>query len=207
MQSGPPTAADIFQRWYEGAHELLPEDVEVWDAHTHTGQNDPDGFTNTAEVLLDSLDAAGHAGAVIMSSADGGGYGEANRRVLAEAAASAGRLIPFLRIDPHLEDVVAVVESGLDAGHRGVKLHPRSESFALTKRSVADVCRVAAERGAPVLVHAGRGIPPFGQAALDLVESMDGLRLILEVHPGNASCYGHRIPAGATRGSLRRILA
>jgi hypothetical protein len=41
------------------------------------------------------------------------------------------------------------------------------------------VAAVAAERGAPLLVHSGRGIPSLGSAALRLLESTPGLSLIL----------------------------
>ncbi len=165
--------------WHAAARRLLPNGINVWDAHTHTGQNDPDGVTKTAAELVADLDAAGHAGAVLITNADPAGYDAPNARILAEAEASAGRLIPFVRVDPRQPRAAAAVTAGLAAGHRGVKLHPRSESFAMDDPAVAEVCRAAAAGGAPVLVHSGRGIPSLGAAAIRLVESIDGLRLIL----------------------------
>ena len=46
------------------------------------------------------------------------------------AAASEGRLIPFCRLDP-AEEPVAEAERCLDAGARGIKLHPRAQAFGL----------------------------------------------------------------------------
>lgn len=169
---------EVISAWYETARALAPPDLEVWDAHTHTGQNDPDGFTNTDVELLAALDAAGHAGAVIMTSADPAGYTAPNRRVLDEARASEGRLVSLVRVDPN-RDTAQIVERGLAAGHRGVKLHPRSEAFGMDNRVVVDVCRIAADHGAPVLVHSGRGIPSLRDPVLRLLEAVDGLRLVL----------------------------
>ncbi len=167
------------RRWHDAARALLPAGAEVWDAHCHTGDADPDGVTGTAAKLLERLDRAGHAGAVIMSSLDPGGYPAANDRILAEAEASGGRLVPFLRVDPHAGAAVAEAERSLDAGHRGIKLHPRGEAFALSHPVVHDVARLAAERRVPVLVHAGRGMPPLREDLLRLLEVAPGVRVIL----------------------------
>ncbi|NQV06295.1 amidohydrolase family protein, partial [bacterium] len=140
----------------------LPAGSPVWDAHTHTGDRDPDGKTNTAESLLAALDGAGHDAAVICPSADPAGYPHNNDRVLEEAGGSGGRLIPFLRVDPKAGDPAAEVERCLDLGHRGIKLHPRSERFPLSHQGMDAVAAVAADRGVPLLIHAGRGIPSLG---------------------------------------------
>lgn len=169
----------VLGAWYDAARALLPPGVEVWDSHTHTGDNDPDGITNTDIALLDALDEAGHAGAVIMSSADLGGYEQANRRILDEAQRSNGRLIPYLRIDPRAPDAADQARRGLDGGFQGLKLHPRAEAFPMDLPAVTTVCEAAADYRRPVLVHAGRGIPPLGDAVLRLVDRFDGLRLIL----------------------------
>ncbi len=173
-----PTFAER-RRWHDAARALLPAGTSVWDAHCHTGDADPDGVTGTAGKLLERLDRAGHAGAVIMSSRDPAGYSAANDRILAEAGASGGRLIPFLRIDPHAPDAIAEAERGLAAGHRGVKLHPRGEAFALSHPVVHAVARLAAARRVPVLVHSGRGIPPLREDLLRLLEVAPGVRVIL----------------------------
>ncbi len=167
------------RRWYEAARALLPAAAEIWDAHCHTGDADPDGVSGTAAQLLERLDRAGHAGAVIMSSQDRGGYPPANDRILAEARASGGRLIPFLRVDPNAPGAVAEVERSLAAGHRGVKLHPRGESFAMGHPVVTDIARVAAARQAPILVHSGRGIPPLRDDLLRLLDAAPGMRIVL----------------------------
>jgi hypothetical protein len=112
-----------------------------------------------------------------------GGYPPANDRVIAEAAESGGRLVPFCRLDPRAGDAAAEAERCLDAGARGIKLHPRAERFRLEERLTEPIFAVADERGVPVLIHAGRGIPALGRDAVELCERFPGARLIL-AHAG-----------------------
>ena len=44
--------------WVEAMHEQIPG-VELFDAHTHLGQNDPDGMKQKPEELLEGLRARG----------------------------------------------------------------------------------------------------------------------------------------------------
>jgi predicted TIM-barrel fold metal-dependent hydrolase len=169
----------LLAAWHAHAAALLPSGVAVWDAHCHTGSNDPDGFTNTAEATISALDDAGHERAVVMTSADPAGYPAQNDRILDEAAAARGRLIPFARIDPTRDGAVEEAERCLDAGHSGLKLHPRSERFDLGHPVVADVVGLAAERAVPVLVHAGRGMDPLGDRPVRLLDANPGLTLVL----------------------------
>lgn len=170
---------EILAAWHAHAAELLPEGTAVWDAHSHTGDQDPDGVVGEVDELLAALGSAGHAGAVVASNANPGGYREANDRVLSEAADSNGRLLPFLRVDPSDPDAVFEVERSLKNGHRGVKLHPRAEAFDLDHSALIPIARMAAAAGAPILVHAGRGIPSLGDGALQLVDRVEGLNVIL----------------------------
>lgn len=156
-------------------------DVDFFDVHTHTGSNDPDGYRATAEELLDALAMVG-ARAVVFTTHEPEGYPEANDRVLAEAEASDGRLVPFCRIDPNA-DPVTEAERCLARGARGIKLHPRSDRFALDHPEVERLFALADERRLPVLVHAGRGIPALGRHAFELTGTHPNARLIL-AHAG-----------------------
>ena len=173
--------ADDFTRpWHDSVRELVPG-VEPFDIHTHTGWNDPDGFSITRDKLVEALQLVGGRSAVF-TLADPAGYRAANDRILAEAAESGGVLVPFCRLDPR-DEPLAEAERALAAGARGIKLHPRAESFVLSDAALEPVMAMAAERRLPVIVHAGRGIPALGRDAVDLVERFPGLRLIL-AHAG-----------------------
>jgi predicted TIM-barrel fold metal-dependent hydrolase len=169
-------ADDLLKPWMRA----LP-DVSIFDAHTHTGANDPDGFGATAAELLDAL-ALIDARAVVFTMAEPNGYPEANDRVIAEAEASEGRLVPFCRLDPRA-DPVTEAERCLARGARGIKLHPRAEGFTLEHPEVKRVFALANERRLPIVVHAGRGIPALGKDAYDLTGRYPDVRLIL-AHAG-----------------------
>jgi predicted TIM-barrel fold metal-dependent hydrolase len=167
---------------FRDGREVLGE-AEWFDAHTHIGQNDPDGRTATAEEIIGGLDQAGHRRALVFAMHEPDGYGPANDAVLRATADSGGRLVPLARVSPHHEDAVAEARRCLAAGARGFKLHPRSDEFALPHPAVEEIVALAHERRMPVLFHAGRGIPHLGEAVVDLARRYPGARLIL-AHAG-----------------------
>lgn len=158
-------------------------DVAWFDAHTHIGSNDPDGRKATADEIIGGLDAAGHQRALVFAMHEPDGYPAANDAVLAAAQASGGRLVGLARIAPNDAGAIDEARRCLDAGARGFKLHPRSDAFALPHPVVEEVVAMAHERRAPVLFHAGRGIPHLGEAVIDLARRYPGARLIL-AHAG-----------------------
>jgi predicted TIM-barrel fold metal-dependent hydrolase len=167
---------------YAAQAARLPPGTVWFDAHTHTGNNDPDGFKATAAEILAGLDAAGHRHALVFSTMEPEGYRRANDRVIAEAAASEGRLRALARLSPH-NSPVAEAERCLAAGAVGLKLHPRAERFALHDDGIEDIVRLAGERRLPIVIHAGRGIPALGRDTVELAQRHPGARLIL-AHAG-----------------------
>jgi uncharacterized protein len=170
-------------------------DADWFDAHTHIGSNDPDGRSATAQEIIGGLDAAGHRRALVFAMHEPDGYGAANDHVIAEAASSGGRLLALARIDPNAADALAEAHRCLAAGARGFKLHPRSDAFGLPHPVVEEVVALAHERRAPVLFHAGRGIPHLGEAVTDMARRYPQARLIL-AHAG-ISDLGWIAPAAA----------
>src|SRR3954471_18506881 len=112
---------DVLLPYLESAKALLPPGTGWTDVHTHTGSNDPDGVTGSAEELLAALDRAGHERAVTFTTAEPDGYPPANDRVLGEVEASGGRLSAFCRVDPNAGDPLPEIERCLARGARGVK--------------------------------------------------------------------------------------
>jgi hypothetical protein len=171
---------DLISPWRDALDEVLP-DLDLFDAHTHTGSNDPDGLRQSAEELLEALGRA-RARAVVFTMHEPDGYSTANDRVIAEAEASNGRLVPYCRLDPR-HDPVGEAERCLAKGAKGIKLHPRAEDFRLADPRAEGIFALAHERRLPVIIHAGRGIPALGQDALNLSERYPDARLIL-AHAG-----------------------
>jgi len=160
----------------------LPPGTEWFDAHTHTGFNDPDGFKASADQIVAGLDTAGHARALVFSSQEPDGYRAANDRVIAEAHESQGRLLALCRLDPR-DDPVGEAHRCLDAGAVGFKLHPRAERFTMSEPAIEHVVALAHERRLPIVIHAGRGIPALGWDTVVLARRLPGARLIL-AHAG-----------------------
>src|SRR5829696_7329526 len=131
--------------------------LRLYDAHTHIGRNDPDGYKQEPGALVDALAAAGARG-VVFPMHEPDGYAAANDAAIAAAAAHPERLVAYCRVSPH-DDAVAEATRALDAGARGIKLHPRAERFGMEEPVVAELVALAHERRVPVLIHAGRGIP------------------------------------------------
>jgi hypothetical protein len=161
--------ADALAPFVAEAARLRPPDVEVIDAHTHLGL-DEDGRSLTLEQLLGLLDAADARRACVFPLHDPDrhpSYRVPNDRVLAWAGESEGRLVPFSRLDP-AEEPLAEAQRCLQAGTRGIKLHPRAQEFVFDGREMDDVFALAGEARVPILIHAGRGLPPLADGLADL---------------------------------------
>jgi hypothetical protein len=173
--------ADALAPFLAETARLRPVEAEVIDAHTHLGL-DEDGRSLTTAELLSQLDAAGARRACVFPLHDPErkpGYSLPNDRVLAWAAESDGRLLPFCRLDP-AEDPIAEGERCLGAGGaRGIKLHPRAQDFTFESQEMSDVFKLADEAGVPILIHAGRGLPPLADGLVDLALRYPDVVLIL----------------------------
>jgi hypothetical protein len=167
--------------WFELLLEQIPG-IELFDAHTHLGQNDPDGMSQTPEQLLETLTDADASGAFVFPMHEPDGYPPANDMVIAAAAQFGGLLTPFCRVKPG-HDALAEAERALAKGAKGIKLHPRAEQFTLDHPDMESLAALAHERGLPILIHAGRGIPALGAHAVDLAGRYPNARFIL-AHAG-----------------------
>jgi uncharacterized protein len=164
----------------------LPDGAEIFDAHVHLG-HDIDGFSGTYEDLERINDRYGISRCFMfcMDEPDRHpSFRAANDRTLAYAERSERRLIPFVRLDL-AEEPIEEATRCLDLGARGIKLHPRAQRFLLNDERLAPVFALAAERGVPILIHGGRGLPPIAGHLSRLVERYPEAQLII-AHAGIA---------------------
>src|SRR4051795_10596526 len=166
-------------------HELARfPDLELFDAHTHIGRNDPDGYSAEPAEIVAAMDAAGQRRALLFAMQEpGGDYRTANDEVLAACSSSGERLYALARVSPRVNGAIDEARRAMDAGAVGVKLHPRSDAFGLPDAVVDDVAGLVGERNGILLFHAGRGIPNLGEAALELAARHPGVRIVL-AHAG-----------------------
>jgi predicted TIM-barrel fold metal-dependent hydrolase len=179
-------ARQVAAEWDARLSAALPGELEIFDAHTHLG-TDVDGMIGRYEELETVMDRYGISRAFVFCLDEPDrhpGFRAGNDRTLEFAARSEGRLIPFVRLaldEGPIEEAVRC----LDLGARGIKLHPRAQKFLLDDERLAPIFALAAERGVPILVHAGRGLPPIAAELERLVDTNPGTQLIL-AHAGIA---------------------
>jgi uncharacterized protein len=179
-------ARTIVESWDDVLRRELPENARLFDAHTHLG-NDIDGMVGDYDELTGLLDryGFGHAFTFCLDEPDREpAFSRANERTLAYAERSEGTIIPFVRLDLTTTPVEEARRC-LDLGARGIKLHPRAQAFALSDERLQPIFELAVERGVPILIHGGRGLPPIAEDLEALVRRNDGVRLIV-AHAGIA---------------------
>jgi predicted TIM-barrel fold metal-dependent hydrolase len=179
-------AQAVIASYDEDLARELPEGAEIFDAHTHLG-HDIDGMIGAYEELERINDRYGIKRCFMfcMDEPDRRpAFKAPNDRSLEYARRSGGRLIPFVRLDLGERPIVEA-ERCLDAGARGIKLHPRAQRFLLNDERLAPVFALAAERRVPILIHGGRGLPPIADHLARLVERYPGAQLII-AHAGIA---------------------
>jgi hypothetical protein len=116
-------AREIFARFEDELRSNLPENVEIFDAHTHLG-HDIDGMVGSYDELISMMDRYGISRAFTFCLDEPDrhpAFRAANDRTLAYAAQSEGRLIPFVRLDLTEEPIADLAGlSGRFARYPGV---------------------------------------------------------------------------------------
>jgi predicted TIM-barrel fold metal-dependent hydrolase len=168
----------------------LPANTVLFDAHTHLG-HDIDGMVGDYEQLTTGLREHGFAGAFTFCLDEPDrepAFRSANERTLAAAKRSQNLLVPFVRLDLEAGPIDEAIRC-VDLGARGIKLHPRAQKFSVGDARLEPVFALAVERGIPILIHGGRGLPPIAAHLATLVERHEGVRLII-AHAGIADMAG-----------------
>jgi uncharacterized protein len=179
-------ALELVEVWDGEMRRLLPDGADIFDAHLHLG-TDIDGMVGDYDQLEEIMVRYGISRAFMFCLDEPDrhpGFSAANDRTLAFAERSGGRLIPFARLDLN-ETPLEEARRCLDAGARGIKLHPRAQKFTATDERLAPVFEIAAERRVPILIHGGRGLPPIAAGLRALVDRYPEATLII-AHAGIA---------------------
>jgi len=179
---------------------MIPPDADIFDSHLHLG-TDIDGMIGDYERLEEVMSAYGISRAFMFCLDEPDrhpSFSAANDRTLAFAERSGGRLIPFVRLDLN-ESPLEEATRCLDAGARGIKLHPRAQRFDATDERLGPVFALAEERRVPILIHGGRGLPPIAEGLAALVERNPDVALII-AHAGIADLAHLGVAMAGRRG-------
>jgi predicted TIM-barrel fold metal-dependent hydrolase len=179
-------ALELVEQWDDELQRLLPSDADIFDAHLHLG-HDLDGMVGDYDQLEELMARYGISRAFMFCLDEPDrhpSFRAANDRTLAFAERSNGRLIPFLRLDLN-ESPLAEAKRCLEAGARGIKLHPRAQGFTAADERLRPVFELASQHQVPILIHGGRGLPPIAAGLRKLVDDYPGATLII-AHAGIA---------------------
>jgi uncharacterized protein len=147
------------------------------DCHVHVGSRDrwiPEGLQladqlaapeirdvladggTTGDRLLAYLDSQGVDVAVAIPSGR-----EPVQEYALDEAVGTDRILPFVQYDPRsAPDAARRFAAAIDAGARGLKVHPMSHQLPANDRSLYPLFAVAEERRIPVMVHVGSSVFP-----------------------------------------------
>ena len=78
-----------------------------------------------------------------------------NAFIAAQVKARPDRFIGFGSLHPDMQDVEAGVQSIIDLGLHGVKLHPDMQAFALDEDRAIRLVKAVEAKGLPMMIHAG----------------------------------------------------
>jgi predicted TIM-barrel fold metal-dependent hydrolase len=179
-------AQQLMAQWDDELRRELPQDADIFDAHTHLG-TDIDGMVGIYDDLIRGMAKYGISRCFMFCLDEPDrhpGFRAGNDRTLAFAERSEGKLIPFVRLDLS-EDPIGEAERCIDLGARGIKLHPRAQKFLLDDERLSPIFELAAERNVPVLIHGGRGLPPIADDLGRVVDRYPKAQLIV-AHAGIA---------------------
>ena len=136
--------------------------LALYDAHTHLGQNDPDGFKQTPAELLDGA-RRGRTRAASSSRCT-------SPRATARPTTRRSRRPPRTRTGSSRS--AASARTTTRSPRRAARSTPARaassstrapSSSGWTSRSSRELVALAHERRVPMLIHAGRGIPALGR--------------------------------------------
>lgn len=186
MEDAFTCAQMLIDSWAAKLRSELPAETPIFDAHVHLG-NDVDGMAGTYDELLALCEQYRIERCFVFSLDEPDShpaFRKPNDRTLAYAERSQGRLLPFVRLNLD-ESPLEEATRCLDLGAGGIKLHPRSQGFRVNDARLEPIVALAAERGVPVLIHGGRGLPPIADHLAHLIESYPLAQLIV-AHAGIA---------------------
>ena len=185
LPAGLPPVVDVHVHLFPDA---LFEAVWSWfDAYAW-----PIRYRLGAEAILDFLHSRGLAHLVLLQYAHRPGIAAELNRFMAGLCRERLWVSGLATVFPGEDGAAAVLGEAFAMGLAGVKLHAHVQCFALDGAPLAEVCRVCADAGKPLLIHAGREpwsphypCDPYAICRADLVARL------LQAYPKLNICVPH----------------
>lgn len=161
----------------------------IIDAHTHFAREGRGYPPNSVEDLLCILDMNKIEALVTCAPYSSIGkdrtYDEANQFLAESMNKAPSRILPLVRVNPHLKEnaLESIQRFVAEKRFYGVKFHPRNEAFAINSEDIAyPIAKAANKLRVPILIHTGDpDTYGFAQPALvgDLADNFPNLTLII----------------------------
>lgn len=131
--------------------------MRVIDSHTHVDEYEAFGWFDPPEAIIELMDEAGVEKAIAMSYVDAPVLkADALQYIYDACKKYPDRLIPYARINPHVDNAGALLEEAIvDLKMKGLKIHQESVTAAAHHDSIIRLVKKAVEFNAPVLFHSG----------------------------------------------------
>lgn len=137
--------------------------IFTFNIHTHAGRGSLlSEFTGLdqpyfwVDDIVRHMDDCGVDKAAVFAISEQTDYKEVNLKILEDAKKHQGRIIPFVRIDPHYEQqLLDDLELYYKLGAKGIKLHPMRDGFfpVDSKKLTYPMYEFAAAHKLPVIIH------------------------------------------------------
>jgi predicted TIM-barrel fold metal-dependent hydrolase len=182
-----------------GLPEIVDAHVHLFPARLHTAIADwfdrhgwPVRYRLDAPGVIAFLKARGVRRMVALHYAHKPGIARGLNRFVAGLARAHEGVIGLGTVLPGEPDAVEIVREAFDDGLRGIKLHCHVQCFAPDAAEAAPIFALAAERGRPVVLHAGR--EPNSAAYkcdVDQLCAVERVEAVLRAHPTLKLCVPH----------------
>lgn len=163
-------------------YEELLDATTIVDCHTHLGE-DKDGMHQAMPELVRAMNKHKVDRAVAFPfnmPGPGRCFHNANEIIAKAYEGHKNRLIPFMRLDPHSPACGKEMQERLDQGFRGIKLHPRAQSFSIDEEIAFNIYEAAQDNDIPIIIHTGlMRRMRIGDALTSIIEDFPHLKIIL----------------------------
>jgi uncharacterized protein len=161
------------------AYEKIFSNVTIIDAHGHIGK-DLDGHGIDEKTFISQMKSSHINKSIVfpLNEPMHGDFSKANDRIFEFNKSYPDNIIPFFRLDPKTE-WQKEYEKRVSQGFRGVKLHPRSQSFGLASEIVMELYGKAEKDNIPLLIHTGFGLDSIADDIEKVTKTFPKLRIIL----------------------------
>jgi predicted TIM-barrel fold metal-dependent hydrolase len=163
------------------AYEEIFKNLIVVDSHVHLGE-DKDKQKLSAKKLIKIMDRSGINKCIPfpLNNPDfSKTFSKPNDIILKGYKKYPERIIPFFRLNPNFDEWKEELKKRVEQGFKGIKLHPRSQTFRINSGKVRDILDKAEKHELLVLFHTGFGVKYLADDIKNILKRYPKVNFIL----------------------------